>query len=143
MQVIGFNFTKIIAERLPDFKLDNINNNIQFTDLKKEKIELLKDSPTFKIDFKYSLIYEDKSSKDSKQGEVSFDGNFLIAADKEEAKKLEKSWKNKQLPLDINEFLVNFLLRKCASKALSLEEDVQLPLHIRIPPVKLQKQEDK
>ena len=48
MQVIGFNFTKISAEREDKLERYSLNTNIEFTNLEKEEVELLKDSNAIK-----------------------------------------------------------------------------------------------
>ena len=94
MKVIGFNFTKISSERSQVPQKTTISTNIEFTNVDKEKIEFLKDSEPLKVDFKCSWVYSDAEKKESKFGEVSFEGNIILAAEKEEAKEILKSWKN-------------------------------------------------
>ena len=54
MQIIGFNLTKVLAERSPDFTRSAINTNIEFSNVEKEKVDLLKDAEAIKISFKFS-----------------------------------------------------------------------------------------
>lgn len=134
MRIIGLNFTKILAEKSPDFKLAEINTNIEFEDIAKEDVGLPKeDSESLKITFKFSVNYSDKEKKDSKKGEVVFQGNILLLASKEESKELLKSWKKKELPDQFRISLFNFLLQKCSLRALQLEEEIGLPLHFPLP----------
>lgn len=149
MQVIGFNVQKILAERSPEFKKSNINTNIEFTDIDKEKLDLLKDAEALKFSFVFIITYDDaeksqeksqdkpqeEKSKDSssKQGEIRFEGNILLSATKDEAKDITKSWKKKQIEDNFRIPLINFILKKCSVKALSLEEDLNLPIHIPFP----------
>src|SRR3989344_494663 len=102
MQVIGFNLTKIHGEKLNNFSKPNINNNIEFINIEKEKIELLKEFEALKINFKYSLLYQspetEKSKEKEKQGEVCFEGNLILSVSEEEAKDFHKLWKKKEVP---------------------------------------------
>lgn len=135
MQLIGFNFTKISAEKTPKFKLGSaINTNIEFTDFEKEKIEILKDTEALRVSFKFSISYiESEEKKGVKDGELLFEGNLVLSAAKEESKEMFKSWKKKELPGPVRLFLFNIILKKCSTKALSLEEDIALPYHIPMP----------
>ena len=139
MQIIGFNFTKILAEKSPDFERSGLNTNIEFTNVIEEKVPILKDSESIKVSFKYSLIYstqdEKKKEKEEKKGEVTFEGNIVLAVNKEEAKSLQKDWKKRKLPESIKIPLFNLILRKCSIKAAQLQEDVSLPIHLPIPKI--------
>ncbi len=142
MQIIGFNLKKILATRSNSFQRGPINTNIEFTDVNKEKIDLLKDTEGVRISFIFSVVYSDQEKKeDLKHGEVSFEGDILFSANKEEAKDIAKSWKKKQIEDKIRIPLINFILKKCSVKALLLEEDLSLPVHIPFPQVRKGNQE--
>tara|TARA_Y100000034_G_scaffold73888_1_gene88831 strand:+ start:105 stop:560 length:456 start_codon:yes stop_codon:yes gene_type:complete len=144
MQVIGFNLSKISAEKKSNIKDFSMNTNIEFTDIEKEKIEALKESEAVKINFKFSINYEENSKDDKKDsktekpslGEVEFEGLLVMSVNKEESKNIQKSWKKKQLPPALQLPLYNFILRKCSARALSLEEELTLPPHIPFPQLK-------
>ncbi len=143
MQVIGFNLTRIAAERELIIKPANPNVTIQFTNVEKEKIDLLKENEAIRIFFRFSIVYGDvaepetedksKSQKTEKQGEISFEGAIVLSASKEESKDLQKAWKKKQLPEHLRFPLYNTILKKCSIKAASLEEEIGLPSHVPIP----------
>ncbi|MEK6892836.1 MAG: hypothetical protein AABX07_01405 [Nanoarchaeota archaeon] len=134
MQLIGFNFTKISAEKTPQFKLGSaINTNIEFTGFEKEKIEILKDADALRVSFKFSISYIEEEKKEDKNGEILFEGNLVLSATKEESKDMFKSWKKKEFPGQVRLFLFNIILKKCSTKALSLEEDIAIPYHIPMP----------
>ncbi len=136
MQVIGFNFTKISAERFLNSEVTKgINTNLEFTNVEEEKLTLLKDSEAIKISFKYSINYGDKDPKKEtkKNGEVIFEGNIILSATKEEAKEVMKSWKKKELPGQAKLTLFNLIIRKCSPKALDLEDQINLRLHLPLP----------
>jgi len=137
MQVIGFNFTKVSAEREPQFKRNFlINTHIEFTNVEKNKNELI-DNEITKLFFKYSLTYNDRDNKEKKQGEVSFEGIILLSTSKDEAKKFQKSWKKKEIPKEYMPSLYNLILKRCSIRAVQLEDEVGLPaFQLRVPQVK-------
>src|SRR3989344_664918 len=137
MQVIGFNFTKIHAERRPNFKNASRNYNIEFTDLQKEKVDLLKDAEAINLSFSYALIYgeQDKENKSKdKQGEISFEGTIKISATKDESKQFQKAWKKKQIPPQAALPIHNFIFKRCSIKSVALHEELGLhDPHLKIP----------
>jgi hypothetical protein len=160
MQIIGFNFTKIHAEKSPDFKATGRNYIIEFTNLEREEIDLLKNSEAVNLFFRYNLTYEDqpaekeqkenkgtKNNKDkaeetskseiqnkNKHGEVSFEGRVKITATKPEAEEFEKAWKDKKIPQSSIVPINNFILKRCSIKSVLLHDEIGLPdPHLRIP----------
>ena len=137
MQLIGFNFTKIFAVKNMDFKTGRINAGVTFDDLETQKLDLLKDGEAIKVSFKHTLEYDseevNKKKKKEKDAELSFEGNLLLSISKEESKEIMKSWKKKEIPGQMRLFLTNLILKKCAARALALQEDLGLQSHIQIP----------
>ena len=155
MQIIGFNFTKVSAERFMDFQGQPvINTDMEFLDLEREKLDILRDTEGIKATFRYSVIHEEKpqekeekkikeekESKGKKQGQVIFEGHIILSASKDEAKNIFKSWKKKELPNSLRLPLFNLILRKCSPRAVQLEDEINLPLHLPFPQIKPQNQE--
>ncbi len=143
IQLVSFNFSKISAERHLNFTLQNINTNIEFISIDKDKLDLIKDNEILNIKFKLTISYtkkEDKKTEEEKQGEVFFEGNLIVSTDKEEAKNILKQWKKKEINPQIKLPLFNTILERCAAKALKLEEEVNLPFHIPIPKIQPKQQ---
>ena len=138
MKVIGFNFTKISSERGKVPEKTSISTNIEFTEIDKEKVELLKDSEPLKVNFKCSWVYSDAEKKETKFGEIAFEGNIILAAEKEEAKEILKSWKKKKLSPSIQIPLFNLILKKCTPKAAHFADEIALPSPIPLPKIKPQ-----
>ena len=140
MQLIGFNLKKILAQKALEFKRGPINTNIEFSDVKEEEVPLLKDSNAVKISFIFSISYAhpEKTQDASLEnlGEVSFEGEMMFSVTKDEFKEITKSWKKKQIPDQFRVPLINFILTKCSTKALSLEDDLNIPFHIPFPQVR-------
>jgi hypothetical protein len=144
MKILGFNFTKINAIKYPDFESSGIKYNVEFTDVSKDKIEVLNASDIVKISFKFMIDYEKKKNETDKEkesknsAEIIFEGVIILSAEKEEIKEILKSWKKKEIPALAKATLFNIILKKCSIKALSLHEDLNLPTHIPFPQIKLQ-----
>ncbi len=144
MQVVGFNLIKILAKRELTYKRSAINTNIEFTNIEKESLPVLKDDEAIKISFKFDITYgdqektPDKKEKEEKQAEISFEGIIILSATKDEAKEYIKNWKKKEVPQESAIPLYNTILKRCSIKALQLEEDLNLPTHIPFPQVRAQ-----
>ena len=140
MQVVGFNLNKISGHRIEDFKHGPMNLNIEFTDMKKLKLDLLKDSEAAKFIFKFSIDYfesEDKRGpKDQKLAEINIDGHIRLSLTKDELKDVTKSWKKKQIPNGLRIALNNLILKKTAPKALQLQDELGIPSHLPIQQIK-------
>ena len=150
MPIVGFNFTKIHAEKLDNFSKPSIDNNIEFINIDKQKLDVLKDLEALKIIFKYSLLYTSQNTQNQnvekkdkeKQGEVSFEGNMILSVSDEEAKEFHKMWKKKQIPQNTMAPLYSFILKRCSIKALNLQDDLNLPSpYFKVPQIKLKKEE--
>jgi len=136
MQLLGFSFTKISAQR--EIKLDqsSISTDVEFLKFEKEDIPQLKDEDAIKINFKYSIIYsnqEDKSAKDP--GNVEFKGIIVLSMEKEKAEEILKSWEENEISNDVRLPLINLVIRKCSPKALSLTDELGLPPPIPLPKI--------
>lgn len=127
MKIVGFNLTKISiekGEKIPE-KVQ-VNQNIDISNLSKEKI-VISDEEILKLNFNFVIQYSENFAK------LGFSGNVIIMPDKEEMKQFLKSWKDKQIPPEYRIFLFNFIMNKCNVKALSLEDEMNLPLHLPLP----------
>ncbi len=127
MQIIGFNLTKILVEREEKFdgKLE-VKQNIDISNVSKEKVPF-SDGDAIKIKFNYNVTYDPDFAK------LNLEGYLILMVDKEETKKFLKSWKDKKLPEETKVSLFNFIMSKCNIKALNLEDELNLPLHVPMP----------
>ena len=118
MRIIGFNFTKVSAEKSKEFKLGSkINTNISFLDIEREESGIVKEeSEVLRVSFNCSVTYTDteKQEKEANRGEVSLTGFIILMATKEESKLLLDSWKKKELPVAFKVPIFNFILKKCS-----------------------------
>jgi len=125
MQIIGFNLTKILIERKEKIKENlKINQNINIDDIFKDKINISNDE-ILKINFTFNINYDPDFAK------LEFKGTVVILPKKEELKKITKEWKDKKLTQEFRMPLFNFIMNKCNIKALSLEDEMALPIHLQ------------
>ena len=139
MGVIGFNFTKISAQRNEGKGTQvNIKNNISIKNVEEEKTPITgKDQSSLKVEFEFSSIYEPDL------GNISIHATVLALESKEEGAKNIKEWKEKKkLPDNFMRHTFNFMLRRCNIKALVLAEDLNLPSPIQLPKLQSKKVEE-
>lgn len=135
MQIIGFNYTKVHAERASKWeKITNISANIKFTNVEKEDMDLVKNNEVLKVSFLYEVHYEPKNAH------VQMEGNILLNVEKEESKEVTKTWsKKKEVSEQLRNTLARFLWKKCSLKAFQLEEELNIPTHIQLPQISFAK----
>jgi hypothetical protein len=132
MQIIGFTLTKVTVERKSDIKGKwKASSKIDVKDIKEEKINFEPGKNVLKSEFEYTITYEPSL------GEIYFKGYILILSDPSESKTLIADWKKKKtIDNDARVRVFNTIFQKCNIKALELEEDFNLPPHIRLPTIK-------
>jgi len=148
MRIIGFNFTKVLAEKALGFSAGSeISTNIEFKNIEKEESDLTKESSeVIKLSFEFKVEYNKKETKENKEknaknGEIILDGIIILLASKDEAKTIFKDWEKKELQPSFKIPIFNFILNKCSIRALQLEEELGLPMHIPMPKLKTAAQE--
>ena len=135
MRIIGFNLTKISVKREEQQKDQlKINQNIDIKEVKEEDIPITQDK-SLKVFFNLAINYSEDYAK------LEFEGSILVLPDKDELKKFMDSWKDKKIPEDTRIPLFNFIMSKCNVKALALEDDMGLPLHIPMPRLSAENQQ--
>jgi len=131
MKIIGFNFTKINAEKLKEsFDIGElkIKTSIDVSEIKEVKTSLLKTkNKVLEIDFSFIIDYEPEIAK------VDLKGKLFTSVEPKLSKEVLKKWKKKKTPDDFRNLLFNIILKKSTLKALSLEEELNLPLHMPLP----------
>ena len=137
IKVIGFNFRKIGVEKTSEVVKDlKINTKIDIADIAEAKADFVKDDEkVLRVKFTYVIEYNPKIAN------ITLEGNIILNADKKEAKEIVDSWKDKKMTEAFRISLFNMILRKSNVKALQLEEEMNLPLHIPFPSLKAAKKE--
>jgi len=137
MQVIGFNFKKISAERKkPAEGKIQVDSNIHIQEITSDKVELIQNKEILKFDFEFTISYSPNFAA------ISFEGSVLITLEKKESKDILKKWKEKKISDELKIPLFNLILTKSNLKALQLEEELGLPAHIPLPKLGAQKKQD-
>jgi hypothetical protein len=138
MKLLGFNFDKISIEKLSG-KLENlkIDTQIDIPEIKSVDSDLFKiKEDLLGIRFVFKINYEPECAK------VELLGNLLLSVDSKTSKDVLKQWKEKKMPDDFRVTLFNLILRKSSLQALKLEEELNLPLHLPFPSIRMS-EEDK
>ena len=133
MAIIGFNFTKISAEKAVGSvtgKVD-INNNITIIDVKEIDVDFgTKDSKGLLIKFDYVCKYEPKI------GLIKLEADLVDVEDKEVVKKSMESWtKSKIIDKSIMHKAMAYVLSKCTVEAIVISRDVGLPAPVPLPKI--------
>ena len=138
MKLLGFNFIKISVEKFKEKTSKiQISTNIDISEIKQTDSELINMKDTILgIQFTYTVTYSPEIA------DLSLGGNILVALEEGLAKEVLKEWKDKKLPENFKISLFNFIMKKSSLKALQLEEEIGLPLHIPLPSLKPSPKED-
>ena len=129
MRVIGFNFSRISVEKLKK-STDNlkIKTEIDISDIKSIDPGILNTKEDIlEAKFKYNVLYEPGFAK------VELTGYVLFTLEPKLAKEVLNEWKKKKTPEGIRTALLNVIMRKAGPKAIALEDELNLPLHIPFP----------
>ncbi len=132
MRIMGFNFSKISIEKFSE-KLDKlkIKTNIDISEIKLLENNFIKtEASLLAVKFLYIVDYDPSFAK------IELAGTILFEIDTKTAKEIINNWKDKNIPEDFKLTLFNLILRKSNVKALQLEDDMNLPLHISLPSLK-------
>lgn len=132
MQIIGFNFERILAERKnPPKEKIQVKSNINIISIEQEKLDLVKSQETLKFNFEFAVDY-------TEMADISLKGFVLMLLEKEKAKDVLAKWKKKKILDEVRIPLFNFILTKCNIRALQLEEELGLPSHVPLPRISQQ-----
>jgi len=126
----GARFTKIGSERNMSFdgKLE-IKTNVKITSL--EKTETPKD--TVKLSYGFEIDY-------GELGNIGIEGDIFLTGDSKTIKELLKTYKEKKFESPEYMAITNLIIQKATIKALELEEEINLPLHIKLPSLSAKKE---
>lgn len=134
MTIVGFNFTKIHAEKTNPIKGKiNISNKVALIGVEQSDLSLGKDNQQgVKFKFNYTSSYEPEI------GKVELDGDLLYLTTNKEVKEIITGWKkDKKIPQNVMSSVINAVLTKCNLQALISSRDINLPPSIQLPKVKI------
>jgi len=130
MAIVGFNFTKISAEKSGNVSGKiGINNNIMITDAKDIQVNIAsKDSKGLLLKFKYICEYEPKV------GKMTLEGDVISIEPEAKVKECIESWKkDKKIDPEITKIVLSHVLSKATVQAIILSKDLALPPPIPLP----------
>lgn len=106
-----------------------LNTNMGVTGMERVPLTLgASKEEALKMNFNFTSVFEPKL------GQVVLDGFLLYIDSKEALASIEKSWKkDKKLPKDLNNQLLNHIHSKCAIQSVTLTKDIGLPPPIPLP----------
>jgi len=135
MKIIGFNFDKINIEKLPGGAENlEVKTNIDISEINEVKSENAPIKEEFiGVKFAFTVNYDPNFAK------INLSGSVLFTVDEALSKDILEQWKDKKMPEEFRVLLFNVILRKANLKALQLEEEMNLPLHVPMPSLKKQK----
>ncbi len=130
LRLIGAKLTKINAERNPEFsgKLE-IKTNIKVNSL--EKIKDTKD--TIKVLYDFEIDY-------GELGKILIEGILFLSSDAKTIKELLKIQKDKKYNSPEYITITNLIIQKASIKAFEIEEELSLPIHIKLPALSVKDQ---
>ena len=123
LKLINSKFTKINTEKNPEFNGElNIKTNIKINSL--EKIKEAKD--ILKLSYNFGINY-------GELGKILIEGYLFLSGDSKAIKQLLKIQKDKEYNSPEYITITNLIIQKASIKAFELEEELDLPVHIKLP----------
>lgn len=131
MTIVGFNFTKISAERKNAVVgTVNINNSITLRDVTEAKLGLSNDRGALRIGFVFTSDYSPELAT------LQMEGDVIMLFEVKQGQTILENWKKaKNLPREVAEPLMNHILERCNIQALLLAKDLNLPSPVQMPKV--------
>ena len=133
MTIVGFNFTKIEAEKknLVKGKI-NINNNVSIKNVEEKNFSLSNDKQKV-----LAFTFEFYAKFEPNVGHIILTGDVLYMEESKKIKELLDGWKKeKKLPKEIMPSILNTVMNKANIQALILSEQINLPPPIPLPKLK-------
>ncbi|MBN2566926.1 hypothetical protein JXB02_02465 [Candidatus Woesearchaeota archaeon] len=136
MTIVGFNFTKLVAERKGAIRGKiNINNNVAIKSVEPANLSLGKNKEDgVRFTFQFTAKYEPKA------GEIEIWGDIIYMEEASKVKEILDSWKkSKKVSQAVMTQILNTTLTKCNIQALVMSRDINLPPPIPLPKVSAEK----
>ncbi len=130
MTIIGFNFTKINAERTKQAQGKiNIDNNISIKEVEKVDLSLGSNKQYgIKFTFAFTTHYEPKVAEMNLEGEI-----YYTDTDKKINEVIDSWKKKKKVEEEFMGEILNTILNKCNIQALILSQEIGVPAPIPLP----------
>jgi len=134
MTIVKINLHKVNAERSLDAKGGQIkiNNNVSIKNVEDMDFSV-EDKKGLKFTFTFNCNY------DPEVGKIEVEGQVLYVAEGAKVDEIKASWeKEKKVPMDIMEQIVNAALHKGNIQAIKISDEVGLPSPLPLPKVRSQ-----
>ena len=131
MSVISFNFDKIEVERKKALEAPlKAKTSIKVLEIKEEELTLAGGRKDLILRFFFQYIVDYQPN----QASVVLAGNVLYSGKREHLEKIVKEWKKtKKFDPEVSKDVLNHIFLRCNIKALSFEQEVNIPPHIVLP----------
>ncbi len=132
MTIVKINLHKVNAERNLNAKGGQIkiNNNVAIKEVEDLSFAV-EGKRGLKFTFSFNCSYEPEV------GKIEVEGQVLFVDDEKKVEEVKKGWKkDKRIPMDIMEQIVNAALHKGNIQAIKISEEVSLPSPLPLPKVK-------
>jgi hypothetical protein len=139
MTIVKINLHKVHADRMLEAKGGQIkiNNNVSITNVE-EMSFAAEGKKGLKFTFAFNCSYEPEL------GKIDVEGQVLFVDEEAKVKEIKTSWdKDKKLPPEVMEQIVNAALHKVNIQAIKVSEEVSLPSPLPLPKVKPHTEEKK
>ena len=137
MTIVKISLHKVSAERKLESKGGQvrINNNVSVKDVQDLQFNI-PGKAGLKFTFSFNCKYEPGL------GTIDVEGQVFYTDSDEKVTEIKESWeKNKRLPMNIMEQIVNASLHKGNIQAIKISEDIGLPSPLPLPKVKTPEKE--
>jgi len=131
MTIVKINLHKVHAERDLDAKGGQIkiNNNVSVKNVE-EMSFAVEGKKGLKFTFAFNCNYEPNL------GKIDVEGQVLFVEDEAKISEIKETWdKDKKIPMEIMEQVVNAALHKGNIQAIKISEEVNLPSPLPLPKV--------
>src|SRR3989344_4184041 len=131
MPIVGFNFTKLRAEKKADITPQTrAKSDLRITNLSQENLAIGVSDDVIKFTFDFDISYGDA-------GSALLSGNLLYMDEPKKVKEILSEWKkDSRIDAELMTNVLNNILFKSTVKALSLTQEVNLPPHFKLPHIK-------
>ncbi len=136
MTIVKINLHKVHAERNVQAKGGQIkiNNNVSIRDIE-EMDFAVEGKKGLRFTFSFNCNYEPNL------GKIEVDGQVLFIDDEKKVAKVKADWdKEKKVPMEVMEQIVNAALHKGNIQAIKISEDINLPSPLPLPKVRAQQE---
>jgi hypothetical protein len=129
IKLIGAKFIKMEAVRNPEFSgKAPMSNDIKI--LSMDRVKDMKE--TLKVHYSYKVDY-------TGLGHVLLEGYLFITSDSKVIKAIQKTFDDKNFESPEQLAITNLIVQKASVKAVALEDEFGLPIHLRLPLITLKK----